>query len=205
MRSQFLIHHPRTASDLIMMIPTLLALSLTFLLIQVPNALGDSISFTPPQSFIQCQPAKLFWSSTGPIFIGILPASQSNAFASPNENPGSVTPIADFGEQTGSSVTWNAVNVTAGTSIVVALRDETGNSRVTSGSVTVSGGDDNSCLVSDSGTGADEIMSTYPREFLADDVVDTTRYLELDIGFSIGSVYDILNRPRRYALSFIYL
>lgn len=139
---------------------TLLALSLAFVLIEAPNALG-SISFTPPRSFVQCQPAKLIWSSSGPIFISILPASQSD-FTFPSENPGPITPIADFGEQTGSSVTWDAVNVTAGTSIVVALRDET--SSITSGSVTVSGGDDNSCLVSDTGTGTGRIISTYSGE-----------------------------------------
>lgn len=34
---------------------------------------------------------------------------------------------------------------------------------------------------------------------------DNARYLEFDIGQGIGSVYDVLNRPRRYALSLIYL
>lgn len=93
-----------------------------------------------PTSVAQCRPVQITWTATNtPVFISILPGGQTGA-----------PPLMDFGEQTGSSITWIA-NILAGTSITFQIRDSQG-AIAFSSPVTVQSSPDPSCIFADAST-----------------------------------------------------
>ncbi|CCO29633.1 hypothetical protein BN14_03651 [Rhizoctonia solani AG-1 IB] len=95
---------------------------------------AQSSTINTPPSVVQCQPVQVSWTSINtPVFISIIPGGQAGAAA-----------LQDFGQQTGTSLTWNA-NIAAGTSITFQLRDSTG-AVAFSSPVSVQGSSDSSCL-----------------------------------------------------------
>ncbi|KAL5634738.1 hypothetical protein ACGC1H_002692 [Rhizoctonia solani] len=100
----------------------------------VATAVAQGLVINTPASLVQCQPAQLTWTATNtPVFVSIIPGGQPGAAA-----------LVDFGQQTGSSLTWN-VNLAAGTSITFQLRDSTG-AVAYSAPATVQGSSDSSCV-----------------------------------------------------------
>ncbi|KAI0076219.1 hypothetical protein K474DRAFT_1684974 [Panus rudis PR-1116 ss-1] len=83
----------------------------------------------------QCQPIQFTWSGgQGPYFLSLIPAGQPSA-----------APIKDFGQQSGTSFTWSKVDLPAGSTFTIALKDQTGQT-VYSDTETVNSGPDSSCL-----------------------------------------------------------
>ncbi|KAG9089115.1 hypothetical protein FRC06_001713 [Ceratobasidium sp. 370] len=91
-------------------------------------------SINTPAGAVQCQPVQITWTaSRTPVFISIIPGGQPGAAA-----------LKDFGQQTGNSLTWN-VDIPAGTSITLQLRDSTGVVAY-SAPTTILNSSDSSCL-----------------------------------------------------------
>ncbi|KAH7341547.1 hypothetical protein B0J17DRAFT_647061 [Rhizoctonia solani] len=94
----------------------------------------QSLTINTPASLVQCQPAQITWTAANsPVFLSIIPAGQPGA-----------TPLYDFGQQTGSSVTW-IVNIPPGTQVTCQLRDSTG-ALAYSAPVSIHPSSDSSCL-----------------------------------------------------------
>ncbi|TFK75238.1 hypothetical protein BDN72DRAFT_758202 [Pluteus cervinus] len=103
---------------------------LATLAVMAIGALAQSFTINTPTNVVVCQPILLSWTGgVGAIHDG--------------NNP-SAAAIEDLGPQNGTSFTW-IVNVAAGTSIGLALRDSTGQS-VQSASFTVNPGTSTSCV-----------------------------------------------------------
>jgi len=96
-----------------------------------------------PASLVVCQPALLSFSGgQAPYYISVLPPSQPSAAA-----------IEQFPAQEGNSFTW-IVNLAAGQSITLAIRDSTGAINYSS-ELPIQAGTDTSCIgQSVSGTGS---------------------------------------------------
>ncbi|KAF8962759.1 hypothetical protein BDZ97DRAFT_1092564 [Flammula alnicola] len=94
-----------------------------------------SLTINTPSSVVQCEPQLLSWAEgTGPYYLSIIPGGQAGA-----------APIKTFDTQSGTSMTWRAVDIPAGTSITCVLKDSTGNTAYTD-KVNVQQGSDSSCL-----------------------------------------------------------
>ncbi|KAF9475386.1 hypothetical protein BDN70DRAFT_883749 [Pholiota conissans] len=103
------------------------------------NALAQLTVNTPGPAVV-CQPLLISWTGgTPPYFLSVLPGNQPTAAA-----------LIDFGQQTGTQLTWT-VNITAGTSLGLNLRDSTG-TLAQSGVFTVQASSDTSCLTSSGST-----------------------------------------------------
>jgi len=104
-----------------------------------------------PASLLTCQPALLSWSGGAPpYYLSILPGGQSGG-----------APLKQFGEQSGTSLTWN-VDLAAGTSITLAVRDSTGAVNY-SDQVSITAGNDASCVSGDvdaSGAGGEVAVTS---------------------------------------------
>ncbi|KAF6754457.1 hypothetical protein DFP72DRAFT_848265 [Ephemerocybe angulata] len=99
----------------------------------VSGALAQTVN--TPANAVVCQPLQITWSGgTPPYFLSILPGNQPSAAA-----------IRDFGTVTGTSFTWNPVNLPAGTLIGINLRDSTG-TLAQSAAFPVNPGTDDKCL-----------------------------------------------------------
>ncbi|KZO91560.1 hypothetical protein CALVIDRAFT_541729 [Calocera viscosa TUFC12733] len=103
------------------------------LLALLPAALAQITVATPP-SVVTCEPVSLSWTGgTGPYFVSAIPGGQPGA-----------TALESFPEQTGNSFTWT-VNLPAGTSITIQVRDSTGTIQYSS-PITIQAGPDSSCV-----------------------------------------------------------
>ncbi|KAJ7054245.1 hypothetical protein C8F01DRAFT_1259989 [Mycena amicta] len=109
---------------------------------------------TPPQSQAQqCEPLQISWSGgTPPYFVFLCSVENS---------PITATPFVNFGQQTGTSLTWEAVNATIGTQLILQIKDNTGDSR-TSATFSVIGGVGDSCLGSSGSSSSGTQTSTEP-------------------------------------------
>ncbi|KAF5371859.1 hypothetical protein D9615_009566 [Tricholomella constricta] len=111
----------------------------------VPRILALTIN--TPTNVVQCQPILLTWADgEPPYFLSAIPGGQPSAAA-----------IKTFPNQNGNTFTWN-VDLPAGTSITLSLKDNTG-VQAYSDIVEIKGGSDSSCVntsvaVSGSGGGA---------------------------------------------------
>ncbi|KGB74472.1 hypothetical protein I307_05431 [Cryptococcus deuterogattii 99/473] len=114
------------------------------LLAAVAGALAD-LTVSTPASLIQCQPVLLSWSGgTAPYYLAIIPGGQASAAA-----------LKDFGEQSGTSLTWT-VDTASGTSVSVKVTDSTGAINYSS-PVTIQAGSSDSCVsTSTAATGSTE-------------------------------------------------
>ncbi|ADV20257.1 hypothetical protein I315_01587 [Cryptococcus gattii Ru294] len=114
------------------------------LLAAVAGALAD-LTVSSPASLIQCQPVLLSWSGgTAPYYLAIIPGGQASAAA-----------LKDFGEQSGTSLTWT-VDTASGTSVSVKVTDSTGAINYSS-PVTIQAGSSDSCVsTSTAATGSTE-------------------------------------------------
>jgi len=98
------------------------------------QAVFAEFSITNP-SLTQCQDAKITWQATsGPYSVIVVPS---------NDECGN--PLADLGDHSGTSMTWNKVPLMAGTSVVVEVTDNNGD-EAWSGAITVLPSEDTSCL-----------------------------------------------------------
>jgi len=107
--------------------------SLAAVALFVSGALAQ-FTINTPTNVVVCQPILLTWSGgTPPYFLSVLPGSQPNAAA-----------LVDLGQQSGTSFTWT-VNIAAGTSIGLNLRDSSG-LVAQSAPFTINSGTDSSCV-----------------------------------------------------------
>ncbi|TFK40370.1 hypothetical protein BDQ12DRAFT_772610 [Crucibulum laeve] len=98
------------------------------------GAFAQSFSINTPIGAVVCQPLLISWiGGTGPYFLSILPGNQPGAAA-----------LVDLGRQDGNSVTWT-VNVAAGTSLGLTIRDSSG-ATAQSAAFTPNAGTDTSCV-----------------------------------------------------------
>ncbi|KAG9092402.1 hypothetical protein FRC07_011675, partial [Ceratobasidium sp. 392] len=108
-------------------------------------AAAQQFTVATPASIVQCQPVQLSWSGgTAPYFPSIIPGSQPGAAA-----------LKEFPSQPGTSLTWT-VDLPAGTSITVQVRDSTGALQYSSAS-SIQDSANKSCVngnVSATGSGA---------------------------------------------------
>ncbi|KAJ3556177.1 hypothetical protein NP233_g12038 [Leucocoprinus birnbaumii] len=92
-----------------------------------------------PASLVECQPVRLDWSSdpgTAPYYLSVIPGGQ------PAAPPLKTFPTID----SATSVTWN-VDIQAGTSVTIALKDSTGQTVYTS-NLQIQSGSSRSCETS---------------------------------------------------------
>ncbi|KAL5485985.1 hypothetical protein ACEPAI_7029 [Sanghuangporus weigelae] len=101
---------------------------------------AQNLQINTPTNIVQCLPQLITWSGgQGPYFV-------YNFFCvQPGGQPGAAA-LVDFGQQTGTSLTW-VVNIQAGTSIGLTIRDQTG-TVANSAPVNVGSSSDSGCLSS---------------------------------------------------------
>ncbi|KIJ67062.1 hypothetical protein HYDPIDRAFT_109062 [Hydnomerulius pinastri MD-312] len=99
----------------------------------VPAVLAQMTINTPP-SVVTCEPTQFTWSGgQSPYYLSLVPAGQTTA-----------APLKQFATQSGTSYTWN-VDLQAGTSFTISLKDSTGNTAY-SDIVTIQAGATTSCV-----------------------------------------------------------
>ncbi|KAK0223197.1 hypothetical protein IW262DRAFT_1295034 [Armillaria fumosa] len=125
---------------------SLFSLSAVCALVGSALAQGD-LTINTPSGLTQCLPTLLSWTGgTGPYFLTVTSGTD------PNGNP-----IANLGEQTGTSFTWT-VTFPQGTGLVFNIRDQTGAVKQTA-PVTVQTGGSTDCT-SSSASGSSTSGST---------------------------------------------
>ncbi|KAI5982324.1 hypothetical protein EDD15DRAFT_2324365 [Pisolithus albus] len=98
----------------------------------VPAVLGQ-LTINTPSNVVECEPTQLTWSGgQAPYYLSLVPGGQSSA-----------TPLEQLPSQNGNSYTW-MVDLQAGVSFNVALKDSTG-ATAYSDIVTVQSGGSTSC------------------------------------------------------------
>ncbi|KAF8183950.1 hypothetical protein BJ912DRAFT_975675 [Pholiota molesta] len=98
------------------------------------NALAQQLTINTPGPAVVCQPLLFTWTGgTPPYFLSIVPGNQPSAAA-----------LINFGQTTDLSQRW-VVNITAGTTLGLNLRDNTG-IVAQSGTFTTQASSDTSCL-----------------------------------------------------------
>ncbi|AAW40819.1 hypothetical protein CNA02520 [Cryptococcus deneoformans JEC21] len=114
------------------------------LLTAVAGVLAD-LTVSSPATLIECQPALLSWSGgTAPYYLAIIPGGEASAAS-----------LKDFGEQSGTSLTWT-VDIASGNSVSLKVTDSTGTINYSS-PVTIQAGSSSSCVsTSTAATGSTE-------------------------------------------------
>ncbi|KAJ7931528.1 hypothetical protein B0H13DRAFT_2308674 [Mycena leptocephala] len=97
---------------------------------------------TPVPGAAECQPFLITWANGVPPYFVTCVHVQNN--------PPSGTPVVDFGQQTGTQLTW-LVNQTLGTSLIFQIKDNTGLT-ASSAPFTITAGSD-SCIGAGGGGG----------------------------------------------------
>jgi len=126
----------------------ILARLATAAILAITAAAQDGFTINTPSNVVVCQPILLSWTGgTPPYFLTVHDGNNPTGPA-----------IQDLGQQDGTSFTWT-VNIAAGTSIGLAVRDSTGAS-VQSASFPINSGSSTDCLddppaTTASGTGTD--------------------------------------------------
>lgn len=111
-------------------------------------ALAQELRVNSPASLIQCQPALLTWTGgQSPYFVAAIPGGQPSAAA-----------LKDFGQQTGTQLTWN-VDLPAGTSVTIKITDASGAVNYNS-AVTIQEGSSSSCLNGGGASGSASAAAT---------------------------------------------
>ncbi|KAJ3507014.1 hypothetical protein NLJ89_g6537 [Agrocybe chaxingu] len=123
---------------------------LAAVLLAATSAVAQQLTVNTPLSVVVCQPLLITWTGgTPPYFLVRRNADFviGSTLTSPSLLPGnepSANAILDFGTLTTTQLSWN-VNITAGTSLGLTLRDSTG-AISQSAPFTVQSGSDTSCL-----------------------------------------------------------
>ncbi|CAE6510297.1 unnamed protein product [Rhizoctonia solani] len=105
-----------------------------YALVLAGAAAAQSFTVATPASVVQCQPAQLSWSGgQAPYFPSIIPGSQPGAAA-----------LKEFPSQPGTSLVWT-VDLAAGTSITIQIRDSTGGVQYSS-AISIQTSADSSCV-----------------------------------------------------------
>ncbi|EGN98706.1 hypothetical protein SERLA73DRAFT_181308 [Serpula lacrymans var. lacrymans S7.3] len=98
----------------------------------LPAVLGLTIN--TPSNVVVCEPQQFTWSGgAAPYYLSLVPGGQSMA-----------SPIKQFPTQSGTAYTWN-VDLQAGTTFNIALKDSTG-ATAYSDIVTIQSGGSTSCV-----------------------------------------------------------
>ncbi|KAF9468076.1 hypothetical protein BDZ94DRAFT_1304813 [Collybia nuda] len=97
------------------------------------SALAQQFTINTPTNVVVCQPILLTWVGGTPPYFLRFPGNQPGAAA-----------LEDLGQQTGNQFTW-LVNIAAGTSIGLSLRDNSGQT-VQSAPFDINSGTDTSCV-----------------------------------------------------------
>ncbi|KAI0303819.1 hypothetical protein B0F90DRAFT_1816081 [Multifurca ochricompacta] len=109
----------------------------SFVVLSAIITLASALTVNTPVSVVVCEPLQITWSPEGavsPFYLSIVPAGQPTANA-----------IKRFPRQDGTSYIWSAVDVPAGTSFTIDLKDGKGQEAF-SAPVTAQGGGDTSCI-----------------------------------------------------------
>ncbi|KAL5504115.1 hypothetical protein ACEPAH_8188 [Sanghuangporus vaninii] len=126
-----------------------------FAIVAAIGAAAQTLQINTPTNVIQCLPQLITWSGgTGPYFVRLalfFSSSVSRVYLNlcyyfsvqPGGQP-SAAALVDFGQQTGTSLTW-VVNIQSGTSIGLTIRDQTG-TVANSAPFDVGSSSDSSCL-----------------------------------------------------------
>ncbi|KAL5526594.1 hypothetical protein ACEPAF_8318 [Sanghuangporus sanghuang] len=125
-----------------------------FAIVAAIGAAAQTLQIDTPTNVIQCLPQLITWSGgEGPYYVvsTLFSSSVSRIYLTlcyyfsvqPGGEP-SAAALVDFGEQSGNSLTW-VVNIEAGTSIGLTIRDQTG-TVANSAPLTVGSSSDSSCL-----------------------------------------------------------
>lgn len=89
--------------------------SFVILAAAIAAAAAQQLTVNTPTSVVHCLPVQLTWSGgQPPYYVSLLPGGQPTA-----------SPIADLGQQTGTSLSWKAT-IPANTPVTVQIRDSTG-------------------------------------------------------------------------------
>jgi len=114
--------------------------TLTCLLSLVAFVRAAAPIINTPTGVDQCEPSQLSWSGgVAPYFVSIIPGGQPGA-----------TPLVSFAQTSATSMTWN-VNIQAGTSITLQIKDSTGAINY-SQAVTIGAGTSSACLTASTAT-----------------------------------------------------
>jgi len=133
----------------------ILARLATAAILAITAAAQGGFTINTPSNVVVCQPILLSWTGgTPPYFLTVQDVNNPTGPA-----------IQDLGQQDSTSFTWT-VNIAAGTSIGLAVRDSTGAS-VQSASFPINSGSSTDCLddppaTTASGTGTDTAATTPP-------------------------------------------
>ncbi|KIL67593.1 hypothetical protein M378DRAFT_191606 [Amanita muscaria Koide BX008] len=103
-------------------------------LLAAASVYAQSFTINTPSNVVVCQPLLIQWSGgTAPYFLSVLPGNSPSGQA-----------LESLGTFNGTSFSWK-VNIAAGTSIDLTLRDSNGN-LAQSAAVTINPGSDTSCV-----------------------------------------------------------
>jgi len=104
---------------------------------------AGNLTVQTPVSLVTCQPALISFSGgTAPYYLSVLPGGQTGA-----------TALESFPTQSGASYTWPKVDIQAGTSITIQIRDSSGLINYSS-PVTIQAGPDTTCVGGNSSGGS---------------------------------------------------
>ncbi|EGN98897.1 hypothetical protein SERLA73DRAFT_181617 [Serpula lacrymans var. lacrymans S7.3] len=117
------------------MFATLLSVTIFFAL-AIQGVFADFEIDTP--TFTQCQSANITWSASQPPYNLIIVSADDMCG----------NPLQDLGDTSATELAYT-VNITAGTQVVLSLADNNGD-EAWSGTITVQGSSDSSCLASSS-------------------------------------------------------
>jgi len=100
------------------------------------------LQVSTPAQLVTCQPAAITWSGgVAPYYLSVLPGGQTGA-----------TALENFPTQSGTSYTWPKVDIAAGITITIQIRDSTGSINYSS-PVDIQQGPDTSCVGGNSSGG----------------------------------------------------
>ncbi|KAJ7781133.1 hypothetical protein B0H16DRAFT_608294 [Mycena metata] len=123
-------------------------ISFTTLAVLIPGIYGLTVNTPSESSLVVCEPIALTWTDgTAPYYVSIIPGGDTSASA-----------LETFASTSDTSLTWT-VDIAAGTSIAVQLKDSTGTIAY-SDAVTIQSGSDTSCVGTDSSSATDSTAST---------------------------------------------
>ncbi|KAF5341711.1 hypothetical protein D9611_001839 [Ephemerocybe angulata] len=122
----------------------------------VSGALAQTVN--TPANAVVCQPLQITWSG-GTLHIAFIMTSLTCSMTDCLHTEPSAAAIRDFGTVTGTSFTWNPVNLPAGTLIGINLRDSTG-TLAQSAAFPVNPGTDDKCLTATTTTSTSTTATT---------------------------------------------
>ncbi|KAJ6598958.1 hypothetical protein DFH09DRAFT_1303528 [Mycena vulgaris] len=114
----------------------------------VPGIYGLTVNTPTSSSLVVCEPIALSWSDgTAPYYLTIIPGGDTSSAA-----------LKSFDSTSETSITWT-VDIAAGTSISLAIKDSTGTVAY-SDTVSIQSGSDTSCVSSSTAASSEDSTAT---------------------------------------------